>query len=958
MSMLRLTPFLRSPWLFAAACLSTAVSAHAAVMISQVYGGGGNNGAPYSNDFVELHNSGTSVVSLTGWSVQYSSATGTSWGNQKVNLSGNIPAGGYYLLQLGSGGSAGVALPSAQASATFNMGATAGKLALVNSTTSLPLQTCPASDTSIVDMVGYGTTANCGEPLAAPTTAPVHSATLAVVRKATATSCQDTNSNSADFVTAAPAPRNTATAPEACSAVSGPDPGGEALAKRIFEIQGAGATSPVTGQRVVSEGVVTRVTNSGFFMQDLVGDNDPATSDGIFVFTSASSFAAAVVGNLVEVTGTVVEFAVGTSAQAAARPLTEIASVTGVVQTGNGYSVAPTLVTLPEAVEGDLERVEGMLVTLTGPFTVSQNFFQGRYGQLTLAHGGRLEIPTNRFRPGTLQALALADSNARRRILLDDSSSVQNPNPIPYLGANGTVPRAGDTTGSITGVIDYGLATNFADGISDYKIQPTVVPVFATGNPRTVAPAPVGGNIRVASFNVLNYFTAFTNGAGTSDGCSLGGSVARSNCRGANNAVEFGRQQTKIVKALAAIDADVLGLMEIQNNGNTAAQSLVNALNVEMGAAVYATTALPANTGDDAIRVAMIYKPSRLLPVANSSVSDTNAINNRPTLAQTFSVVGNGQTFSLFVNHFKSKGSCPAAGDADFAGNFDAGDGQGCWNARRVQQAQRLRGFVNERLAATGTTAALIIGDLNAYGQEDPIVELTNNGYADQALRFDASAYSYVFDGAAGRLDHAIANTTLAAQVNRAEKWHVNADEPSVLDYNTEFKAPATTCGAGGTNLCPADPYQATPYRASDHDPVVIGLNLYSQVRMGTAGSDIITANSGDNLFIGGVGADRLTGGPGNNGYLYQSLRDAGDTIVDYKPGLDRIDLSALLASINRSSPTAFSQGVVRLVAAGAHTLLQIDIDGSAGPQLPRTLVTLLNLSPAAIQPKRDIGVQ
>ena len=943
----------------ALAFLGLSHAAQAAVMISQVYGGGGNGGAPYTNDFVELHNSGAAAVSVAGWSLQYSSATGSSWGNQKVSLTGSIPAGGYYLVQLGSGGAAGAALPAANASAGFNMSATTGKVALVNNGTSLASGTTCPTDASIVDLVGFGGSANCAEASGVPTAnagaAPAPSASNAIVRASIANSCVDSGNNATDFSTAAPQPRNANSAAQPCGGTGGG--AGVATPAKIYEIQGVAALSTKVGQRVVTEGVVTLVTNNGFFIQDLTGDNNPLTSDGLFVFTSGTAYLAAQPGNLVEVTGTVAEFAVGTGADAVARPVTEITTVTGVVQKGSGYTIMPTTVTLPEAVEGELERYEGMLVTLTGPLTVSQNFFMGRYGQLTLAAGSRLEIPTNRHRPGTQQALDLADANARRRILLDDASSLQNPSPIPFLGSGGAVPRAGDTTGAITGVIDYGLATNLSDGLSDYKIQPTVAPVFSIGNPRTLAPAPVGGNVKVASFNVLNYFTAFTNGGGTSNGCSLGGVSATGNCRGANNVAEFNRQQAKIVKAMAAINADVLGLMEIQNNGNTALLNLVAALNAEVGANTYAATSLPANVGDDAIRVAMVYKPARLTPVG-AAVSDTDPVNNRPTLAQTFSVVGNGQQFSLFVNHFKSKGSCPAVGDADYAGNFDAGDGQGCWNGLRRQQAQRLRTFISQRLTATSSTDALVIGDLNAYGQEDPVVDLTANGFADQALRFDVAAYSYVFDGAAGRLDHAIANAALAGKVNRVVHWHVNADEPSVIDYNTEFKAPETRCAAGGTSLCPADPYQANPYRASDHDPVVLGLNLYNQVRTGTAGADTITATSGDNLFIGGVGADRLTGGPGSNGYVYQSMRDAGDTITDFKPGLDRIDLSALLASISRLSATAYSQGVVRLVASGAHTLVQIDTDGSAGPVLPRTLVTLLNVNPSIIVALRDLGVQ
>ncbi len=955
----RCTPWHRLAALAAAVPLAwagLAAPATAAVMISQVYGGGGNSGAPYTHDYVELHNSGALAVSLAGWSLQYASAAGSSWSSSTA-LAGSIPAGGYFLVrQAAPTTPAGVARPvPPDVTGRTNQGAANGKLALVNNG-ALLTGTCPIPGASVVDFVGYGT-ANCFEMAAAPGLGN----STALLRASVGSSCVDSGNNSSDFTsTATPLPRNSTALPQPCSGTGGG--GGTPVAATIPAIQGSGATSPMVGQRVVTSGAVTQVNNNGFFMQDVAGDNNPATSDGIFVFTGATAYPAAAVGHLVQVTGTVVEFNTGASADTAAHTVTQLSQVTAVGFVNSGASVAPTVVALPEASNDDLERVEGMLVTLTGPLTVNQNFFQGRYGQLTLAVGGRLETPTNRHRPGTPQAVALADENARRRILLDDGSSLQNPNPIPYLGANG-LGRAGDSTGSITGVIDYGLATNSTAGAGDYKIHPTVPPVFSVANGRTAAPAAVGGNLKVASFNVLNYFTTFTDGntasGQTGQGCTLGGPVGgstlASNCRGASNLIEFGRQQAKIVEAMAAIDADVLGLMEIQNNGLTAVQNLADALNARVGAGSYASTALPAQgTGTDAIRVAIIFKPAKLSP-AGAAVSDVDPVNNRPTLAQTFSLA-NGERFTLLVNHLKSKGGCPALGDPDFTGNNDVGDGQGCWNAQRTRQATRLRSFVAERQTAAGSTDALLIGDFNAYAQEDPIYHLTSSGYIDQVGRFSPFGYSYVFDGAAGRLDHAIASATLSARVNRVLHWHINADEPAIADYNLEFKAPALRCGAGGTSLCPPDPSTASPYRSSDHDPVVVGLNLYKTITGNGRGA--LLGTPGDDLLIGGPGAQTMTGGAGNNVYVYQSMRDAGDTITDFGPGKDRIDLAGLLASIGTAPANALSRGVVKLVAAGAHTLLQIDTDGSAGPGAARTLATLLNVSPAQIVADRDLGVQ
>jgi predicted extracellular nuclease len=929
------------------AFLMAAAPAEAAVVISQVYGGGGNSGATFKHDFIEIFNAGSSTENIGGWSLQYAAAAGSSWQVTAIPAGTTLAAGRYFLVRqaMGAGGTVDVA---GDLIGTIAMAGASGKVALTSSSAALT----GSAPSGVQDIVSYG----AATPTEGTATGMLSNTTAAQRNNA---GCTDSGNNSADFSLVAPAPRNSAStaAPCAGTPAPAPAPAPAPVVAAIYTVQGSGSSSPLAGQVVTSSGVVTKLTNSGFFMQDLVGDNNPATSDGIFVYTGAAAFPAAAVGNMVQVTGTVTEFNVGAAGNTdtAAHTVTELTSVTAVTQTGSGYSISPTVVNLPEAVEGDLERFEGMLVRLTGPFTVAQNYFQGRFGQLTLAVGGRLETPTNRFRPGP-QARALADQNARSRIILDDGSSLQNPNPTPYLDSN-ALPRAGDTVASITGVIDYGLATSSNTGFGDYKIHPTVAPVFTLSNLRSAAPEAVGGNITVASFNVLNYFTTFTNGqtasGQTGQGCSLGSATSASNCRGADSLAEFVRQRAKIVEAMAALNADVLGLMEIQNNGLVAVQNLVDALNAKVGAGTYASTPLPAQgTGTDAIRVAMVYKPSRL-GLLGAPVSDTDPVNNRPTLAQSF-VLSNGERFSLLVNHFKSKGSCPAAGAAEAAGNTDSGDGQGCWNALRQQQAQRLRSFVATVQTAAGSNDVLLIGDLNAYAQEDPVFDLTSNGYIDQIGRFNSFGYSYVFDGGAGRLDHAIASPTLSARVSRASHWHINADETVLADYNLEYKAPLL---CNGSIACSPDPYSVSPYRSSDHDPVVVGLNLYKTF-YGAASRGALVGSAGDDLLIGGPGANTMTGGAGRNVFVYQSMRDAGDTITDFVPGKDRIDLTALLASIGASAASASANGVVKLVANGAHTWLQIDADGSAGPQAVRTLATLLNVSPAQISPSRDLGLQ
>jgi uncharacterized protein len=720
----------------------------------------------------------------------------------------------------------------------------------------------------------------------------------------------------------------------------------------IYSIQGSGSTSPLVGQTVTTTGVVTKVNNNGYFIQDQLGDGNPLTSDGIFVFTSTAPTVAA--GQFVRLTGRVTEFNTGaaTNADTLSHPVTELTTITGLQVLSTGNVIAPTPVALPELVNDDLERYEGMLISIAGPLTVSQNFFQARYGQVTLSVGGRLEVPTNRYRPGP-QADALRDENARRRILLDDGTSVQNPNPTPYIGADNTL-RAGDTLTNVTGVLDYGLATASNAEYGDYKIHPTVVPLFARSNPRTPAPEAVGGNVKVASFNVLNFFTTFVNGqtAGglTGQGCTLGTSTAASNCRGANNAAEFARQRAKIIEVIAAVNADAVGLMEIQNNGAVAVQNLIDGLNAKLGAGTYVAVPDPVGaatggTGTDAIKVAMIYKPAKLSR-ALASNSDAAAVHNRPPLAQTFALT-NGEKFSLVVNHFKSKGSCPAPTDADAAGNTEDATGQGCWNAKRVQQAQALRQFVARVQADSANNDVLLIGDFNAYGQEDPMFDLTSSGYVDLIGRFSNFGYSYVFDGEAGRLDQGISTASLTPKVVRAVEWHVNADEPSGIDYNLEFKQPAcATCGP--------DLYSATPYRASDHDPVVIGLGLYKTLA-GTAARDTLVGTAGDDLFIGGPGADVLTGNGGNNVYVYQSMRDAGDTVTDFAPGRDVVDLRTLLTGLGFPANATLASWV-RVIDTAAGASVQVDSTGTGNAFRP--LLTLRQVRASSIDSARDLLVR
>ncbi len=1010
--------------LLAAAFAAPAVLASSSgVVISQVYGGGGNSGATYKRDFIEIFNGGSAPVAIGGWSVQYASSAGTSWQATSIPAGTTLQPGQYYLVaeSLGAGGT--VDLPTPDMTGTLALSATAGKVALVRSTTALS----GAAPTTAEDIVSFGTasTSTEGSPTA------TLSNTTAALRAANG--CTDTNNNSADFATGAPTPRNTATALNSCNAgpvnqpivpncpdgafaagaggsfnvtaadvdsrvnlaskIESPTPwptgitlggfvGATAVGDTatqtinvaagvpagsytlnlnwandqaqtatctfkvgvtgitaIYNIQGNGAQSPMLGQAVTTTGVVTKVINNGFFMQDPLGDGNPATSDGIFVFTSTAPTVS--VGQAIQLSATVAEFNPGTAGNTstATRPMTQLTSPTGIVVQSTGNAITPAEVDLATLPANGLEAFEGMLVTLRGPLTVQQNAFLGQYGQLTIAAGPRLNTPTNVLRPGP-DALALQADNLRRSILLDDGTTRQNVNPTPYIGQDNTV-RAGDTIDSVTGVIDFGLATSSTSGFGLYRIQPTLDPSFARTNPRTATPQVNGGNVRIASANVLNFFTTFTDGTNylgqTGQGCSLGGSVSKSNCRGADNFTEFQRQRAKTVANLSGLNADVVGLMEIQNNGDTTVQHLVDLLNAQMGAGTYAVVPQPAQgSSDDAIRVAMIYKPGKLT-LSGASISDPAPINNRAPFAQAFTTP-NGAKFAVIVNHLKSKGSCPGANSPD------ADDGlQGCWNATRVQQAVQLKSFLTQVQGTTGAQDVVLLGDFNSHGQEDPIDTLTNTGaIVDAVAHFDPADWSYIFDGASGRLDHGLVTAGLLPKVVYATSWHINADEPIVLDYNTEFKV----FGANTTGS--PDYYTPTPYRSSDHDPMVMGLNLVKSLK-GTDGRDTIVGTPGDDIIEGGPGADTLTGNGGNNQFVYGSMLDAGDVITDFTVGKDTLVLTRLMASLGIASADPIASGHVTCTASAAGAVINIDADGSAGAAKAKPLLQLKGVACSAI---------
>ncbi|MEO3866872.1 ExeM/NucH family extracellular endonuclease [Rheinheimera fenheensis] len=572
-----------------------------------------------------------------------------------------------------------------------------------------------------------------------------------------------------------------------------------AAATPISAIQGPGFASPLLGQTVQVEAVVTQTLPGlrGYNIQ-AVGteqDNDPATSEGVFVYVNSSNLTVAE-GQRVRLLATVAEF----------NGHTQLTNISASLDCGSSELPTPTPLTLPVVSLAELEAAEGMLVRFEQELTVNDTFTLGRFGELTLANGRRY-TPTQVVAPGA-EAIALAEQHALNKILLDDASTQQNPAVVPYpaggLSAANTV-RSGDTVVNLTGTLHYGF--------NEYRIMPTQAPNFVSSNPRTAAPQlAADGNVKVASFNVLNYF----------NGDGLGGGFPTS--RGADSAAEFERQRAKILSAMVALDASVIGLMEIENDGyadTSAIADLVAGLRQASGIDGWQYVSAAGPVGTDEIAVGLIYRADLLSPVgalkvldsSNSAVDEQGVAlfddsRNRPMFAQQFRLLENDAQFAVMVNHLKSKGSGCGADDPD------TGDGQGNCNLNRTRAAQAIGIFAAEHFAEV---PALVIGDLNAYAKEDPITTLAQAGYQNVfEVLGKVPSHGYVFSGLSGSLDHALLNDLAVEYLADAAKWNINADEPIALDYNVEFKSAQQQL----------DFYAPDAYRSSDHDPVIVALNL------------------------------------------------------------------------------------------------------------------------------------
>ncbi|MCI7551739.1 MAG: ExeM/NucH family extracellular endonuclease [Actinomycetaceae bacterium] len=814
------------------------------VVINEVYVRGGSKDGVY-RDYVELYNPTSEVISLDGMSLQYFSASGTN-GKGTTPLSGTIAPNSYYLV-LGADVTHTTEL-QADAIGGINASGSKGTLILFASTDT---QTITAGDQSAntlaIDTFGWGSSASFE-------TAPDDGATFGEQSYSRVQPGVDTNNNSADFVVGAPSPQASQAGG---TTASDPNPGTETPSDpaedtpatqllTIAEIQGTGSETPYNGQTVTTRGIVTAVYPSGGFGGAYIqtpgtgGDQSGTDSDGIFVFSL--DVAGLAKGTYVEVEGEATEYFGLTQVKASRVSVLE--------KTAEVRDPAPVVLDAVPTDEAAREALEGMLIDVTGTYTVTNNYDTNTYGQVELVYGNEpLRQPSDVFNPNEdlAKIRALNEANTTQVITLDDGisynyTSTKDPTnqliPLAWLSVDDPLRVGSQMTFKQPMILDYRHQWNIQPtepvnvaGANDpaHYIDNSDKWIEISGNERPAAPADLGGDVTVSSFNVLNYFTAL---GVDEEGCRAyvdrdGDGVTANGCdvRGAYGSDDLARQQAKIVAAINALDSSVVGLEEIENSAqygrdrDAALATLVDALNDDAGFAKWAFVPTPSGEGtvptdEDVIRLAFIYQKAEVAAVGPSMILTGNEYFTglaREPLAQRFTAIdGDGQPvgteFVAVVNHFKSKGSL----STKFAEDTDPYQGNN--NQLRVAQATALADWIAVEFARD---PVVILGDLNSYSAEDPIRALENRGFTNIATNKGVTNHSYQYAGLVGSLDHALGNAAAMALVTGADVWNVNAMEPIAFEYSRY-----------NYNVKVNDLFDMTPYRSSDHDPIKVGLNV------------------------------------------------------------------------------------------------------------------------------------
>ncbi|WCH20916.1 ExeM/NucH family extracellular endonuclease [Aeromonas salmonicida] len=742
-------------------------------------------------------------------------------------------------------------------------------------------------------------------------------------------------------------------------------------------IQGTGSSSPLvpagkfeSEQAYATRGIVTQVVNGlykGFFIQDLQGDGDPASSDGLFVYSTQAN-SAIVPGAEVCVSGKVKEYFNQTQINA-----------DELVVTQPMVALLPAVDLVPvagETLNQLLERHEGMQVRLVpeSSLVVTRNFsfdYDGKRNNLVLAYGAPLIKSTQKFAAQSEEASQWALRNQQNQLVVE--TDAKTPDGVlpwyPAFNAEDGYLRVGDKLNGLEGALGYSY--NLFRLVASNRIDSN--DIDHSGWDRVETPELAeAGDLRVASFNVLNFFTTVVGGDANPTGSN----------RGALTVSEFEKQRTKIVSAITRLNADVVGLMEIENNGygdNSAIANLVEALNAAQPdeADHYRWIASPDGQpiGTDAITVGLIYRPASVtpqgaaslivLPVQQAEALDASgkpvAINQgmRESLLQQFSSPKGDAPLTLVVNHLKSKGSACFEDYPDYA-SADPLDGQGHCNALRVSAAKVLGESLKDM-----SGDLLLIGDLNAYGMEDPIRVLTSYdpaaqprqimsasfttlagqpfeesgsalgkgyGFVNLNTRFHGTdTYSYSYEGELGNLDHALANPSLAAKVIGIEDWHINSAESNFFEYGSKYTG----------QLAKSD----GPFSASDHDPVLVAIQ-YPLPPAGVISLDSAAASVEEGSALS----------------LTVSRRDGshGEASVHYRivfGSADANDVAPLTGTLNWAAGQSDSQTISIPVKSDTlregdetFTLELFDASGASLGEQSQTLVTIKDkLAPSTI---------
>lgn len=542
---------------------------------------------------------------------------------------------------------------------------------------------------------------------------------------------------------------NTPQSTELCQAPSTP----------IAIVQGAGFESPLIGQVVSVQGIVTLIRHGeGLILEQTDSDTDPRSSNAVFI-QSALLPNDIKLGDLIALSGTVAELGESRDTQTA---LTDINDFS---QCQPNRPLPLSSIKLPLDSAGR-ESLEGMRIQVDGPLVATDVYQFGR-GNVTLSSNGLQYVATEVTQPGK----TAVDYSARNQAF---AIAVSIPADMSFPG----LMVSGAAIDQFTGVMGHDkrgkrVILQSLSGFNDTA--------FALPEPATP------GALRVVGMNLHNYFNGDGYGAGFPTP------------RGAETNEEFKHQRTRIGAAIKALAPHVVAVMELENDGfgdASAAQDFIRLARESTEHDWQVTRPVnDVDTGDDAIAVGIFYRPDKLSVLGHSQVLKGPEFKaSRQPQAQLFQRLDNGDKLLVVVNHLKSKGSCPETGE-----NANQNDGQGCWNPMRRASAQKMSAWAKGVAASSGTDNILILGDMNAYRKEDPIEAIRQSGFTELIEAQNQGAnYSFAFYGQHGTLDYAFGSAALLNKVQQAYIWQVN----STLPGNMELPEPWLGF--------------------SDHDPVVV----------------------------------------------------------------------------------------------------------------------------------------